>query len=274
MKFRTLIPLTTYCLLSAVSLLGAADRPVITRLTLLVGQTHGGSAETAGFQLDSGTVIPLPEASYGLDSGRAELELPHDVPAKLKKTLPLEKVLITRALMTELGGGKSAELPFTDGTGEVAVELLSLGGDTATFRVVFREGNSVLNDSRIAVEMGKRAVVGALGTTSGEYLFLVVNPMTNGEIPKNPAKPLLLEMVMPRYAPADMAARHQGRVLVSGLVDRTGTPSALEILQTPADGLSESALEAIRQWRYQPAAGPDGKPVTVQLTWTLSFVLE
>jgi outer membrane biosynthesis protein TonB len=39
-------------------------------------------------------------------------------------------------------------------------------------------------------------------------------------------------------------------------------------------GLTEAAIEAVDQWRYEPAKDASGRPVDAVLTVTISFLLD
>ncbi len=39
------------------------------------------------------------------------------------------------------------------------------------------------------------------------------------------------------------------------------------------EALNQAAIEAVRQWRYEPVIGPDKKPVQVKFTVTINFRL-
>lgn len=250
------------------------DRPLLTNLSLLIGHTGDEKAPSTDLLLDAGMVIPMPsqEPSNGSKSG---LQLPLDVPQKIKTTLNLKRVDLTHVRLTEQIVGQKTSLTSVERGKSVGaqVELLSRSSGTATFRVQFESGGSVLNDTRVAVELGKRAVVGALEGRPGIYLFLVVNPLSTTTLPSTREKPLLLDMVLPRYPAREIASRTEGRVRVEGVVDREGRPQDLKVLETPAENFSASALDAIRQWRYRPAEN-QGQKVAVKLTWMLAFVLE
>lgn len=39
-------------------------------------------------------------------------------------------------------------------------------------------------------------------------------------------------------------------------------------------GLTQAAMDAVKQWRYEPARTASGKPVEVHTTVTISFLLD
>ena len=74
------------------------------------------------------------------------------------------------------------------------------------------------------------------------------------------------------YCPAvhytEAASRHrvQGSVVLIAVVGADGSAQKLVVKKALSDGLTENALDAVRQWKFKPALGPDGKPATVQET--------
>jgi len=69
------------------------------------------------------------------------------------------------------------------------------------------------------------------------------------------------------------AIRHhtQGSVLMTAVIRTDGTTGKLTVRQAMPDGLTDAALETVRQWKFEPATGPDGKPATVQHTIRITF---
>lgn len=62
------------------------------------------------------------------------------------------------------------------------------------------------------------------------------------------------------------AAQFRGeRVLISLVIDTSGEPRDWRIIETPDEALAELCIEAIAQWRFEPAT-IDGKPVKVRVT--------
>jgi TonB family protein len=47
----------------------------------------------------------------------------------------------------------------------------------------------------------------------------------------------------------------------------------VRVLKTLPMGLTESAMDAVRQWRFRPAT-LDGRPVSVYFTLTVKFELQ
>jgi protein TonB len=64
----------------------------------------------------------------------------------------------------------------------------------------------------------------------------------------------------------------EGDVRVDALIDATGHVSAMKVV-SGATLLHQAAMDALRQWKYQPAL-LDGKPVPMHLTVTIQFRLQ
>jgi protein TonB len=85
-----------------------------------------------------------------------------------------------------------------------------------------------------------------------------------------PAK--LLTRVPPVY-PALARGQHvSGDVLIDALIDPTGHVTTMKIISGPTL-LHQAAMDALRQWKYQPAT-LDDKPVQMHLTVTVQFRLQ
>jgi TonB family protein len=72
----------------------------------------------------------------------------------------------------------------------------------------------------------------------------------------------------PRVPYSEGARQHrvQGSVVLIAVVGADGSTQKLVVKKALPDGLTENALETVRQWKFKPALGPDGKPATVQDT--------
>ena len=64
----------------------------------------------------------------------------------------------------------------------------------------------------------------------------------------------------------------EGNVRIDALVDENGKVSLMKVVSGPTL-LQQAAMDAIRQWKYQPAT-LDGKAVPMHLTVTLQFRLQ
>jgi len=98
-------------------------------------------------------------------------------------------------------------------------------------------------------------------------------PETNaaaGERPPAPAPPgaavtggsvepaVLVSKVDPEYPDAAVRARVEGSVVLEIGVDEKGNVTDVQVTRGLPFGLSEAAAQAVRQWKYRPARGPDG----------------
>ncbi len=84
--------------------------------------------------------------------------------------------------------------------------------------------------------------------------------------------PRLLTRVEPQYSDEARAARLDGTVVLSLVVDADGRPRDLRILRPLGLGLDAKALDAIAQWRFAPGTR-FGEPVPVQANVEINFRL-
>lgn len=76
----------------------------------------------------------------------------------------------------------------------------------------------------------------------------------------------------PGYTEEARTAKKQGKCVLWLIVDSAGRPRDIKVVRGLGLGLDEKALEAVRQWRFQPAL-KDGKPVDVQISVEVEFRL-
>lgn len=82
----------------------------------------------------------------------------------------------------------------------------------------------------------------------------------------------IISKKMPVYPAAAKAAGIQGKVTLEAVISKEGVPQELRVLSSPSDDLSESALEAVREWRYSPTL-LNGNPVEVLTDIVISYTL-
>jgi TonB family protein len=79
----------------------------------------------------------------------------------------------------------------------------------------------------------------------------------------------VLHHVSPVYPAQAKSQRLEGRVVLDAVVSEDGTVGDVKVLQGPAV-LAQSAMDAVRQWRYQPFT-LDGRPIRRETTITIEF---
>jgi len=78
--------------------------------------------------------------------------------------------------------------------------------------------------------------------------------------------------VSPEYPPAAQAARWEGTVILAAQVLTDGTVGEIEVLDSthPSLGFEQSAMKAMKQWRFEPAQS-DGEAVEAVSMFRLAF---
>jgi periplasmic protein TonB len=104
----------------------------------------------------------------------------------------------------------------------------------------------------------------------------------NASQPSAPAPPLpvggdvrsakLIASVSPSYPTLARSQHVSGDVRIDALIDATGHVTTMKVVSGPTL-LHQAAMDALRQWRYQPAS-LDGKPVQMHLTVTVQFRMQ
>ena len=82
---------------------------------------------------------------------------------------------------------------------------------------------------------------------------------------------LLIKQVRPVYPDQARYARIQGSVKLNAIISKTGDIVDLEVLDGPIE-LVVSAVNAVRQWKYQPYV-LNGEPVEVVTQITVNYTL-
>jgi TonB family protein len=76
----------------------------------------------------------------------------------------------------------------------------------------------------------------------------------------------------PDYPEEERQLRHHGTVILQVVVGPDGLPSNIGVLRTLGPKFDDSAIAAVKKWRFSPAM-KDGKPVAVQIKVEVNFHL-
>jgi TonB family protein len=76
----------------------------------------------------------------------------------------------------------------------------------------------------------------------------------------------------PEYSEEARKAKFQGTVVLWLVVSPDGKPQQIRVQRSLGMGLDEKAIEAVRQWRFEPAK-KDGQPVPVMINVEVNFRL-
>jgi TonB family protein len=86
------------------------------------------------------------------------------------------------------------------------------------------------------------------------------------------AAPRIQSKVEPQYSEDARKHKLQGSILLSLVIDATGTPTQIAVLRPLGMGLDEKAIEAISQWKFTPGQ-KNGAPVPVFSQVEMNFHL-
>jgi TonB family protein len=75
----------------------------------------------------------------------------------------------------------------------------------------------------------------------------------------------------PSYSQEARAAKYSGTVVLEVLVTADGRAENVQIVKGPGLGLGQKAIEAVKNWQFKPANGPDGNPVPCKVQVEVTF---
>ena len=85
--------------------------------------------------------------------------------------------------------------------------------------------------------------------------------------------PKVIHRVLPTYPEIARRARVEGAVIVDTVIEASGTVTEVTLLQEPGFGLGDAAVEAVREWRFEPST-LNGRPVAARYVLTVRFHLD
>jgi TonB family protein len=120
------------------------------------------------------------------------------------------------------------------------------------------------------------APVGAIAQIDIDFSLAAAPPVEyddTNRVGAGISAPTVVRRVEPQYTEEARQARLVGTVILQAVVQTNGTANILKIVKSLPLGLTESALEAIRQWRFRPAVR-NGDDVPVAINIEVGFNLE
>ncbi len=91
-------------------------------------------------------------------------------------------------------------------------------------------------------------------------------------LPTGATRPVKVHDVKPEYTDRAREARLQGVVILETAIDQEGNVVDVSVLKGLHMGLTEAAVDAVKQWRFEPAR-IDGEPIPVSYNVTVNFRL-
>ena len=155
-------------------------------------------------------------------------------------------------------------------TVRVATNMPNLGVPTAPVLPSAPRSNGIGSGGGIGSGSGGGVGVGhgpGVGTGSGGGVGGGVYKVGGGI-----SAPQALSTPDPEYTEEARTAKTQGTCVLWLIVDQQGHPRDIRIIRGLGHGLDERAIEAVKQWRFQPAV-KDGQPVNVQISVEVVFHL-
>jgi TonB family protein len=83
--------------------------------------------------------------------------------------------------------------------------------------------------------------------------------------------PVCVYCPIPGYTDQARAAKANGTVVLQVVVTADGHAENISVIRGPGLGLEQTAIDAVRKWRFKPAHGADGNPVATVVPVEVTF---
>jgi TonB family protein len=177
-------------------------------------------------------------------------------------------------MLLEAGAGLDPQ----NQSGETALHLAARHGRTASARLLLRAGADFgLRDAEgrtplyRAIESRRADVIEMLQAAAVAKGKGPISQTPLGS-PEQALPPTIVESTPATYTDSALAGRIEGSVVLMVLVRRDGSVGAVSVSRGLEASLDESALRAVRGWKFAPAMR-SGKTVEVVLEVEVSFQL-
>lgn len=165
-------------------------------------------------------------------------------------------------------------------TTEIPASLTKIVWAMLALAVAFTLGFVVRSQLPVEQESSDAVQAAALevllqATEQGESAareVVAVSEFRRSPAPREATRPVKVHGVKPEYPELARQARLQGVVILRTLIDDEGNVVNIEILKELPMGLSEAAVDAVKQWKFEPAK-LHGLPVPVNHNVSVNFRL-
>jgi TonB family protein len=76
---------------------------------------------------------------------------------------------------------------------------------------------------------------------------------------------------MAQFSAEALKSTLQGTVILELTIDQDGRPRDIKVRVGLPCGLTQQAVEAVKEWKFKPSTGPDGKPEAVRQAVEITF---
>lgn len=185
---------------------------------------------------------PLPAGQFAADREQASTVAQDGAPAAVASTMMDDQLTAPTRIPHDIQAMPKKEAPPSPGFGGTSLDGLSNGG-----------GN----------------VMGSVFSNNNKAPKVQAATPTTVNITSGVAAGMLLQKTIPLYPAIAKSARVSGTVVLQATISKTGTIENLRVITGPAM-LQQSALDAVRSWRYRPYQ-LNGTPVAVDTTVNVVF---
>jgi TonB family protein len=162
----------------------------------------------------------------------------------------------------------------------IALNMISQKKNQFQLNVIENEKKTTpLLETKIILPHNKTTVIGFEDSEKKIYFISLFRASTGDTqkiktIPRRAyQKPELIERINPEYPEEAKEQGIQGLEILQAQIDISGKVSNLESIKTTHSLLSQSAMVAIKKWKYTPGM-VSAKPIQVPLTVLVNFILE
>lgn len=255
---------------------GQDKEGVFTVFRVLVGKPAVAESGGASVLIVPGTVVMLGK------SPEQDATDVLQVMGKLKEAYRLGEVSLASSFARMLAAEQEVEVPAVVGDLEIRATLLGFDAKQATYGVSIGERGKVVSEPKITIPRGERGIVGSRDGAAAPYFFLTVEPLKplRAPVPEGEGKtvditpPKIASKVTPVFPDQARKAGIDGVVILGCTIGTDGSVQEIQPVRSEPMGLTEAAMDAVKQWRYEPARTASGKPVAVFTTVTISFLLD
>lgn len=249
---------------------------VFTVFRVLVGKPAVAESGGASVLIVPGTVVMLGK------SPEQDATDVLQVMGKLKEAYRLGEVSLASTFARKLPAEQELKVPTMVADLEIRATVLGFDAKQATYAVSISERGKVVSEPKITIPRGERGIVGSRDGAEAPYFFLTVEPLKplGGPVPKvagdtgEITPPKIASKVTPVFPEEARKARMDGVVILGCTIGVDGIVQEIRPVRSEPMGLTEAAMDAVKQWRYEPARNASGKPVAVFTTVTISFLLD